>query len=133
MSLKCHMTIRTRGNRCKLLPKHCHYIVKESEGPRCITNPNFSCSSKSRLVLPFLVLPFWCRLTWIVPDKIQEGRKTVVCVCVCVCVWSTELWSAFYPLTICTSIYPQVHILHAVFNRMTYCSLGNVFDSCVKS
>jgi len=40
-----------------------------------------SCSSKSRLVLPF-----WCQLTWVVPDKIQEGRKTVVCVCVCVCV-----------------------------------------------
>jgi len=34
--------------------------------------------------LTFVVLPFWCRLTWIVPDKIQEGRKTVVCVCVCV-------------------------------------------------
>ena len=37
-----------------------------------------SCSGKSRLVLPF-----WYRLTWIVPDKIQEGRKMVVCVCVC--------------------------------------------------
>jgi len=34
-----------------------------------------SCSSKSRLVLPF-----WCWLTWVVPDKIQEGHKTVVCV-----------------------------------------------------
>ena len=33
-----------------------------------------SCSSKSRLVLPF-----WCRLTRIVPDKIQDGRKMVVC------------------------------------------------------
>jgi len=37
-----------------------------------------SCSSKSRLVLPF-----WCLLTWVVPDRIQEGRK-MVCVCVCV-------------------------------------------------
>jgi len=37
-----------------------------------------SCSSKSRLVLPF-----WCQLTRVVQDKIQEGRKTVVCVCVC--------------------------------------------------
>jgi len=35
-----------------------------------------SCSSKSRLVLPF-----WCQLTGVVLDKIQEGRKTVVCVC----------------------------------------------------
>ena len=35
---------------------------------------SISCSSKPRLVLPF-----WCQLTWVVPDKIQEGRKTVVC------------------------------------------------------
>jgi len=40
-----------------------------------------SCSSKSRLVLPF-----WCRLTQVVPDKIQESRKMVVCVCECMCV-----------------------------------------------
>jgi len=25
----------------------------------------------------FLVLPFWCQLTRVVPDKIQEGCKTV--------------------------------------------------------
>jgi len=37
-----------------------------------------SCSSKSRLVLPF-----WCRLARVVLDKIQEDSKTVVCVCVC--------------------------------------------------
>jgi len=37
-----------------------------------------SCSSKSRLVLPFS-----CWLTRVVPDKIEEGRKTVVCVSVC--------------------------------------------------
>ena len=36
-----------------------------------------SCSRKSRLILPF-----WCRLTRVVPDKIQEDCKTVVCVCV---------------------------------------------------
>jgi len=34
-----------------------------------------SCSSKSRLVLPF-----WRRLTRVVRDKIKEGYKTVVCV-----------------------------------------------------
>jgi len=28
------------------------------------------------------VLPFWSRLTRVVPDKIQEGHKTVLCVCV---------------------------------------------------
>jgi len=38
-----------------------------------------SCSSES-----ILVLPFWCQLTWVVPDIIQKGHKTV-CVCVCVC------------------------------------------------
>ena len=32
----------------------------------------------------FLFLPFWYRLTRVVPDKIQEGHKAVVCVCVCV-------------------------------------------------
>jgi len=31
----------------------------------------------------FLVLPFWCRLTQVVVDKIQEGRKMAVCLCVC--------------------------------------------------
>jgi len=29
----------------------------------------------------FPVLSFWCRLTQVVPDRIQEGRKMVVCVC----------------------------------------------------
>jgi len=38
-----------------------------------------SCSSKSRLVLPS-----WCWLSRVVLDRVQEGRKTVVCVCVCV-------------------------------------------------
>ena len=37
-----------------------------------------SCSIKS-----ILVLPFWCWLTRVVPDKIQEGRKMVLCVCMC--------------------------------------------------
>ena len=36
-----------------------------------------SCSSKSRMVLPF-----WCRLTRVVPDIIQEGR---MCMCVHAC------------------------------------------------
>jgi len=34
-------TIRTRGNRYKLLPKHCHCDVKESGELRCFTVPNF--------------------------------------------------------------------------------------------
>jgi len=45
-----------------------------------------SCSSKCRLVLPF-----WCRLTWVVPDEVQRGRKIVACVCVCYSMWQTVL------------------------------------------
>jgi len=43
------------------------------------------CSGKSRLVLPF-----WCQLTWVVPDRIQEGPKTVVCVRACMCACQSE-------------------------------------------
>ena len=39
-----------------------------------------SCSSKSRLVLTFLVLPFWYLLTRVVPDIFQKSSETVVCV-----------------------------------------------------
>ena len=42
-----------------------------------------SCSSKSRLVLSFLVLPFWYLLTRVDLDIFQTSSKTVVC-CVCV-------------------------------------------------
>jgi len=45
-----------------------------------------SCSSKSRLVLTCLVLPFWYLLTQVDPDIFQKSSKTV-CVCVCVCLW----------------------------------------------
>jgi len=41
-----------------------------------------SCSSKSRLVLTFLVLQFWYLLTRAVPDIFQKSSKPVVCVCV---------------------------------------------------
>jgi len=56
-------------------------------GMRCIAQQmplplTISCSSKSRLVLPFLVLPFWYLLTRVVPDKFQKSSKTIVfCVC----------------------------------------------------
>ena len=39
-----------------------------------------SCSSKSRLVLTFLVLPFWYLLTRVDLDIFQTSSKTVVCV-----------------------------------------------------
>jgi len=38
-----------------------------------------SCSSKSRLALTFLVLPFWYLLTQVVPDMLQKSRGTAVC------------------------------------------------------
>jgi len=50
-----------------------------------------SCSSKSRLVLPS-----WCWLTWVVLDKIQEGRKMVVCVYICfisICIVTIWFWA----------------------------------------
>jgi len=37
-----------------------------------------SCSSKSRLVITFLVLPFWYLLTRVVPDILQKSSKMVV-------------------------------------------------------
>jgi len=46
----------------------------------------------------FLVLPFWCQLTHVVLDKIQEGRKTVVChvnVCVYIGLLNTKLDEIF--------------------------------------
>jgi len=42
-----------------------------------------SCSSKSRLVLTLLVLPFWYLLTRVDPDIFQTSSKAVVCVYVC--------------------------------------------------
>jgi len=49
-----------------------------------------SCSSKSRLVLTFLVLPFWYLLTRVVPDIFQKSSKTVVCV------WHTDRHTQTY-------------------------------------
>jgi len=34
-----------------------------------------SCCSKSRLVFTILVIPFWYRLTRVVPDKVQGAVK----------------------------------------------------------
>jgi len=38
------------------------------------------------LTISWVGFTFWCWLTRVVLDKIQEGRKMVVRVCVCVCV-----------------------------------------------
>ena len=40
------------------------------------------------LVKSRLVLPFWYRLTWVVPEK---GPLSIVCVCVCVCVCTCSI------------------------------------------
>jgi len=48
-------------------------------------NSGLSCEIIILFIASTMVLPFWCRLTRIVLNKIQEGRKMVVCVCVCVC------------------------------------------------
>ena len=49
-----------------------------------------SCFSKSRLVLPswLCVLPFWCRLTRVVPDKIQQCHKRL-------CVYQNDIINTF--------------------------------------
>ena len=55
-----------------------------------------SCSSKSRLVLTFLVLHFWYLLTRVVPDIFQKSSKTVVCVyCHCAIMSSSNVCSGF--------------------------------------
>jgi len=58
-----------------------------------------SCSSKSRLVLPF-----WYLLTRVVPDRFQQSSKTVVCVFL---VATSTLWIG----KICCSS-PYLHYLH---------------------
>ena len=56
-----------------------------------------SCSSKFRLVLTFLVLPFWYLLTRVVPDIFQKSSKTVVCVCVCVLMPTANITTVLVP------------------------------------
>ena len=74
------MLVWLSGTRCKGADLH---IAQQMPLPLTI-----SCSSKSRLVLPFLVLPFWYLLTQVVPDKFQKSNKMVVCVCVCLSVFA---------------------------------------------
>jgi len=46
------------------------------------------------------VNPVWCRLSLVVPDKIQEGPKTVACVCMCVCWMSDDIANAVLTLPV---------------------------------
>jgi len=51
------------------------------------------------------VLPFWCQLTQVVLDKIQEGHKTVVCVCVCTGIGQVVLQvAAMMPCKLCYGV-----------------------------
>jgi len=62
--MACNKLSYVSGSRCRfcIWPRwcHCHSI---------------------QIGFTFLVSPFWCRITLVVLDKIQDGRKTVVCVC----------------------------------------------------
>jgi len=79
-----------------------HYItISCSVNPDWFYLPSFT----------FLVLPFWCRLTRVVLDKIQMGRKTVVCVHVL----NSRL----------SFILPQNY--HLNFFVLRYCWLSNMF------
>jgi len=62
---------QVKGSKHCIWPSRCHCHLL-SLAP---VNPNFT----------FLVLLLWYWLTRVVPDKIQNSQKTIVCVCVCVC------------------------------------------------
>jgi len=85
-----------------------------------------SCSSKSRLVLPFLVLPFWYLLTWVVPDKFQKSSKMIVCVSSLfnLCAWQpfcatslSFLWSTSWPATLHFILYTFLHPIIVFFSQ----------------
>jgi len=50
-----------------------------------------------QLSCTFTVLPFWCRLTRVVPDKIQEGCKWW---CVCACARVRVCYSSYFILSL---------------------------------
>jgi len=80
-----------------------------------------SCSSKSRLVLPF-----WYWLIRVVPDQIQKICKMIVCACMHACTSCTSYWIH----TTCTNKCLH-HFLHAtlyptafpVYPLLTSCTL----------
>jgi len=74
-----------------------------------------SCSSKSRLVLTFLVLPFWYLLTRVDPDIFQTSSKTVVCVCAAkqylvtrATQYHSAVLAACRPVSVCLSVTSRV-------------------------
>ena len=58
------------------------------------------------LVKSILVLPFWYRLTWVVPGK----EPLNVCVCVCVCVYYLQVHATSMQLA-CRPSHPADQLL----------------------
>ena len=54
-------------------------------GPADATVTHYLLLQQIQIGFTFLVLPFWCRLTRVVPDKIQRAVKWL-CAFLCVCV-----------------------------------------------
>ena len=86
-----------------------------------------SCSSKSRLVLNFLVLPFWYLLT-----RVDPGSKAVKRLCVCVEFWSPQLHQRLRLHSTChlnNGTYPITPDLHW-HQYLHLCILYQLLDSC---
>jgi len=49
-------------------------------GPADATATHYLLLQLIQIGFTFLVLPFWYRLTLVIPDKIQKSRETIVCV-----------------------------------------------------
>jgi len=104
-SYSIHFFTQSLSSFCNTCPYHHNLFCCNSSTAIMSSNPSLSlnpllgilsCSftphiylttATHYLLLPqiqigftFLVLPFWCQLTQVVSDKIQEGHKTVVCV-----------------------------------------------------
>ena len=101
-----------------------------------------SCSSKSRLVSSF-----WCQLTRVVPDKIQEGCKMVVCAaCVHVCAFTQLFYGSlcvlptflallsrlyevfFFPMSILFLLFPYCFSISLFYHHVFWC-LHGPFDN----
>jgi len=97
-----------------------------------------SCSSKSRLVLTFLVWPFWYLLTRVVPDIFQKSSKMVVCVCVCVChslVGAKQLRWCYRNPHAHTTRHWHWHVIYHLLNTAVYNtpSITSVFSVLILS
>ena len=70
-----------------------------------------------------LVLHLWCQLTRVVPDKIQEGCKTVVCVCV----WPTS-WKLQYLLREKLAVFPSGQYIVGIDGSLAFRRYSQVLD-----